>query len=281
MKGNEEASAKALEQLLTKLGLTCSWKPVKPDNSFPDFDFNVEGEKWAVECTDLHQYVDQDRKATSRIGVDKGLERLCEAIRFKAEPGVNRRYMISAFGPDLKIERKEIEQRALDYISSGKTEREALDLPEIDETDPAKAEVLRHAAEEQAKVHIRAFTEEVPITYAYGLDGAVKNADGKNMAADIMATLRYSVKRILDEKLPKLVQCTSYQRRILLVWRGFWIAEPRQVRDVLDEFNINRSELDTFLLVLPNGEVHWVADPGELFTRGTPSLGGPLASPDV
>ena len=86
------------------------------------------------------------------------------------------------------------------------------------------------------------------------------------MAADIMATLRYAVKRILDEKLPKLAQCTSYQRRILLVWRGHWMAEPRQVRDVLDEFNVKQPELDSFLLVLPNGEVHWVADPGELFT---------------
>lgn len=270
MKGNEEPSAKALEQLLTKLGLTCSWKPVEPDNSFPDFDFNVDGEKWAVECTDLHQYIEQDGKTTSRLGVDRGLERLCEAISCKAKPGTNRRYVISAFGPGLNVERKDIEQRALDYIRSGRMEREALDLPEINETDPAKAEVLRKVAEEQAEVHITAFPEEVPITYIYGPDGAAKNADGKHMAADIMATLRFGVKRILDEKLPKLAQCTSYQRRILLVWRGFWIAEPRQVKEVLDELNIKHSDLDTFLLVLPNGDVHWVADPGNLFTSVTP-----------
>ena len=35
---------------------------------------------------------------------------------------------------------------------------------------------LRHFAEEQPRVHIRAFTEEVPITHAYALDGAVMNA---------------------------------------------------------------------------------------------------------
>jgi len=35
---------------------------------------------------------------------------------------------------------------------------------------------LRHVAEEQPRVHIRAFTEEVPITHAYALDGADMNA---------------------------------------------------------------------------------------------------------
>jgi len=266
MKGNEEVSAKALKTLLEKLGRNCSYAPVYPENGFPDFNFIVNGEKWAVECTDLHQYIDVDGKAASRVGSDKRLEKLCENIRAKAKPGLNRRYIIGAFGPELEVEGKEIEKRALAYIESGKTEREALDILEINDPDPEKAGLLRLVAEDQAKVHIHAVTAEVPITYFYGLDGSIKNADAEHLAADIMETLRFALNRILDDKLPKLAQCTSYDRRLLLAWLGYWVAEARQIKEVLSEMNLDRKVIDTFLLVLPNGEVHWVADPGELFT---------------
>src|SRR5437762_1690661 len=63
-----------------------------------------------------------------------------------------------------------------------------------------------------------------------------------------------------------LGQCPSYDRRLLLVWHGYWVAEPFQIKEVLGEMNLDRKVIDTFLLVLPNGEVHWVADPGQLFT---------------
>lgn len=265
MKGNEEASAKALEQLLLKLGLTCSWAPVTPSNSFPDFDFLVQDEKWAVECTDLHQYIDHDGSPSSRIGVDKGLERLCEEIRTKSNPGLNRKYLITALGPSFNVDRKEIVNRAIEYIAGGRTEREALDLPEFYEQDTAEANLRRLVAENQTGVRIEALLEKVPIVYSVGLHGTVMNADHISLAADIPATLRFAVRRILDEKLPKLAQCKHYQRRILLVWRGFSIAEPSQIKKVLDEINLSKSDLDTFLLVLPNGEISWPADPGELF----------------
>lgn len=103
MKGNEEESAKALEQYLVTLGLTCSWTPATPTNSFPDFVFRVEDERWAVECTELHQYIDHNGNPVSRLGVDKKLEKLCAEIRSKANPGLNRKYFISAFGPDLNV----------------------------------------------------------------------------------------------------------------------------------------------------------------------------------
>src|SRR5439155_1279172 len=103
MKGNEKASAEALKAMLQNMGLSCTYVPVYPENGFPDFDFKVQDETWAVECTDLHQCVDAAGTATSRVGVHKGLERLCEAIRAKATPGLNRKYLITAFGPGLNV----------------------------------------------------------------------------------------------------------------------------------------------------------------------------------
>jgi hypothetical protein len=39
------------------------------------------------------------------------------------------------------------------------------------------------------------------------------------------------------------------------------------VKEVLQELNVKQPDLDSFLLVLPNGEIHWPADPGKLFTE--------------
>ncbi len=269
MKGNEEASARALESLLTKLSLTCAWKPAYPENDFPDFVFTVSSdsvvESWAVECTELHQYVAHRDKEKSRVGVDREIERLCENIKAKALAGSNRKYLITAMGPNYGVPSSVIEQRALHYIESGRTEREALDIPEIDEADPVARAVKERVAVEQAKVHIETLLSPVPIVYGYGLDGSTMNADGKSLSADVDAVLRYALTRILDDKLPKLAQCTSFKRRILLIWLGYWLAEPAQVRESLDALNWNRSSIDTVLVVLPDGNAHWVADPGQVF----------------
>lgn len=269
MKGNEEASAKAFEVLLSKLGLGCTWKPVYPENGFPDFEFTVThddvSERWAVECTDLHEYIASGDKEESRVGVDTVTERLCERIKAKAIPGFNRRYIITALGPRFGVPQSLIEQRAIAYIASGRTELEALDIPEIAETDTEVRKVKEQVAKDQAKVHITTSLSEVPITYAYGLSAGTLNADGKTLNDDIAATLRYALKRILDDKLPKLVQCKSFDRRMLLVWLGYWVAEPAQVKDALNELDWERSTIDTILLIVPDGNVHWVADPGEVF----------------
>jgi hypothetical protein len=47
------------------------------------------------------------------------------------------------------------------------------------------------------------------------------------------------------------------------------MANPRQVQEGLKGHSIQRSQLDTILLALASGEVHWVADPGELFSLPT------------
>src|SRR5262245_15436160 len=69
-----------------------------------------------------------------------------------------------------------IEQRAHNYIASGPTEREALDIPEIADVDAEAREVKERVAKVQAKVHIAAFLSPVPIAYVHGVDGSTLNA---------------------------------------------------------------------------------------------------------
>ena len=95
-----------------------------------------------MECTELHQYPEQCGQEVSRVGVDRRLENLCESLRPEAKSFAIRTYIIRAFGSGLNLARNEIKARATDYIRSGKTKREALDVPEINDTDPLKGQVL-------------------------------------------------------------------------------------------------------------------------------------------
>lgn len=240
MKGTEKNAAKALERQLKILDLDVSWEPVTPDP--PDFLFKVGSERWAVEATELHQYIDNNGEETSRLGVEKSLERMCEQIQAQAHPRVNKKYLIFASGP-VNTSLVEIQNRALAYIKSGKTEREALDAEAIDEPNPEIAAIKRRGAEHQAHVFIEAQTTPVPIVYGIGLGGATLGADQENLAADLEATLRYAVDRMLQHKLPKLATLGGYDRRILLVWRGYLFAEPRNMKTLLAEKNLSKADL--------------------------------------
>jgi hypothetical protein len=263
MKGTEEPSAKALEQWLKNCGLGVSWEPVADDP--PDFVFTVGNERWAVEATELHQYLDKEGSEISRPGVEKPLERMCKNIKAKAQVGVNRKYFISTAGPLMTVPLAEIERRAIEYIASGETRRQALDLEPVIETDPEIAALKKRVAEEGAQVFIRAITTPVEIAYMTGLGGTTMGADQEHLAADVEHTLRYSLDRMLADKLPKLAKLTDYDRRILLVWRGYFFAEPSTLKRLLAERKLSKADLDSILLVTPNGEISWVADPGELF----------------
>jgi hypothetical protein len=92
----EEKSANALADFLCRVW-NVKWHSV--ENDPPDFVFEVENERWAVECTELHQYLKKEDGDISRRGVEKPLESMCERIRAKADAGRNRDYMIMATGP--------------------------------------------------------------------------------------------------------------------------------------------------------------------------------------
>lgn len=77
---------------------------------------------------------------------------------------------------------------------------------------PGVRAVKQMAAERSAQIHIEAFLGPVPIVYAYEVDGIAPSAG-------IEATLWYSLRRALDDNLPKLAPCKGFRRRVLLAWR--------------------------------------------------------------
>src|ERR1700730_8758142 len=97
MKENERRAADFLSAFLVgKFNLKVSWKP---GENPPDFIFTVNSEQWAVEETQLHQYIQLRNQPESRQAIEEPLARMCERIKTAAKPEANRDYIIAVFGP--------------------------------------------------------------------------------------------------------------------------------------------------------------------------------------
>jgi hypothetical protein len=241
MKENERRAADILNAFLAgKFSLKVSWKP---GENPPDFVFMVDSEQWAVEETQLHQYIQLRNKPESRQAIEEPLARMCERIRATAKPAANRDFIIAVLGPVEDKKLGDIEQAIVEHIRSGQLERKQV-------ADSVNVEVV---------------PSEARIEYMIGLRTGVKAADGQAVAADIHANLDFALNRILDQKLPRLEKLEGFKRRILLITSAYLFAEPGNVRDILHSRQITAKQCDTVLLIDGSGGVHWVADPGCVF----------------
>jgi hypothetical protein len=276
LRPEERLAAQALERWLLDFGLKVNWHGVEADP--PDLCFVVESddhaEKWAVEVTGLFQYVDWNGEEKNIRNVQAPLHRLSERLKKALPERTIVAYVVSASGP-FDSDLKDIEQRAVDYIKSGKTEREYLDLAQAvaeiedsltaDPADPRIRAIVTGVAERNARFTIQAITKPMKVSWVAGLDGTARTPDGQAMIADVMATLRSGVQRILDAKLPRMKALTGFQRRMLLIWSDYFFAEPERLKEVLDEKRLTADDVDTIFLIDGYSEVNWVADPAGLF----------------
>lgn len=260
-----------------KFGMRISWEPVSPDP--PDLRFIVEleghkPEEWAVEVTGLFQYAQwgdgEGNIRTIQAPVENLCERLSEAVREPAITG----YIISGSGPfDARLRR--IENRAREYIQSGKTEREYLDFAEassefehISEKYPGNDRLqasVKRMTEERCRFSIQAITRPVKISWMAGLDGSTLTPDGEGIIADVMKALEYTIGRTLDAKLPRLKNLTGYDRKLLLIWSGYLFADTERVAEILSNRNLTVDDIDTIILIDQSSEICCVADPAQLF----------------
>ena len=277
LRPQERQSAEILQKWLERIGLKATWEPVEhdpPDLSFTITPEDFSQERWGVEVTGLFQYVDWDGEEGNRKNIEVPLHRLCERLKAHVPASVITGYLIFGSGPhDADLRR--IEERAAEYIRSGRTGRELLDLPEAAEkfkhflkehpNDPRLIASVQKVAEENSHFSISAITKPVQVTWGGMLQGGAKIPNTETMVADVQATLQYTIGRILDAKLPRLKKVNGYNRKVLLIWSGYFFAEADRVKEVLDARKLTTQDVDTILFIDGNSELHWVADPAGLF----------------
>jgi hypothetical protein len=275
MKKEEEIAAKAFHQWLEERGWTSEWVPVKCDP--PDLHFHVVRgvvtQEWAVEVTQLFQYVDNVGKKMNARDIQALIDPLCERLKSVLPRDSKLGYWLLVASPFAPKMLKIIEQRAASYIRSGETEEECLDFTEVFEKElgnipqagrsPEVLEAVKSRVKPKARFFILGDSEAKGVNSHTWFHASARTPHGNALAGHIRSTLEFSVRRILNAKLPRLQKLTDYQRKLLLIVQDYDYAEPERLTEVFAE--LETPGADAILLIDSAFHAHLVCDPGTVF----------------
>ena len=121
-RNSEIVSAKEIAKKFAKVG---RYGELVPGEDPPDFVFidKKSQERWAIEETQLHEYIERNGKITSIESVFQPLKKLCADL--SSEVKLARNYIITFDTPIIKM--PILRERIVEYIQSWKKEATVLD----------------------------------------------------------------------------------------------------------------------------------------------------------
>jgi hypothetical protein len=255
----EQLSAEALQaHLLSSLDYSSvEWSGV--DRDPPDLEFRVtprfgRSERWAVEVTGLFQYADWKGAEATRLAFEPKLQNIINNFDQNHKKSMKYSYGLWVEGPiPIKV-LNDLPNRILRYVESGQMTEVALDHDEAvatvcaqlgaSPTDPLVEVVLRQVAPQYERVRIMAQPGAPGIHLATTIPAVAKIPNSTKMIGDIQESVNYGIDRILDAKLPKLSEIAGFDRRVLLIWNGFVLAEAAEVAEALQRRDLMKTDVD-------------------------------------
>lgn len=214
---NEVIPAREIAKKFAAIGKHGSFLP---GENPPDFVFlgKQSQEKWAIEETELHEYVKWSGREMSMHAITQPFVKLCGEINKEAV--LKQNYTLEFDPPVNEVKLATLKGQIMEYIQSGKSKKEVF----------CKRKV---AIRVSSDLH-QPYRVSCIIAPHHDLTGP----DGLDRG-DIIKTLEFTLDRILDEKKPKLAKLKgAYHRKILAIWKSYIFAEPRMVGDILSRKNL-------------------------------------------
>ncbi|MFH1007223.1 MAG: hypothetical protein V1800_06950 [Candidatus Latescibacterota bacterium] len=207
-----EREAKAL--LLELLRSEGRRVEVLKGNDPPDWLFIVDNMRWAVEVTELHQYVKTAHKEEDELaGIEARLRKFGRKLEEETREFRKCGYILFFVGPMDKEEESLISGQVMDYILSSRND----------------AQILGRGEGSRIKTTGETNSDFSPWI---GLKGNARLAGG-NPAADIATTIDGSIRRILGSKKKKLAELSEdYDRRVLFIVNRYWFGDRELVAEV-------------------------------------------------
>ena len=243
LKGNEHGAAKLFEAFLVDRGEACSWSE---GGDPPDlvYDVTSRNERWAVEVTELHQYIETGRGPNSRAEFDTPVSQMCDRLARKVPTTGSLRYVLSIYGPLNTLKTRDIEKLVLERVASGLAGEWPLDS----------------AGQVKLVADVR---EPGGFGCRFMLQGSTRGPDGRTTSANITENVRFATNRILEAKRSSMSGITSYDRRVLLIWNSYWLASPDSVTYALGQLPV--APFDAIVLT-GHESTTVVSDPSRLFS---------------
>ncbi len=244
LRPSERRAALALERLLLEAHCTVAWEKGPGQHLVPDLIFTVDGERWAVEETQLDQYIGDRGTPRSARALLADLEKLCQGIAKEAEAYPRAGYWMSAFAP-VRPPLSEIRQRALAYIRSGETGKRVLDK------------------EGSVTIRARPTHQDRPLAYSVQLHACVPAADRCSFHGDVALNVERAIDRVLGEKRPRLRPLKGFARKVLVISKAYLHAELREVARAIAAKGLTADDLDAVLFLFLEDDVY-VSDAGDV-----------------
>lgn len=203
-----------------------------PGDDPPDYIFEVNGARWAVKVTQLHDYVDA-WIPQSTLGVVKGLWTIWGEIERETATYRRAEYAIVLKGPIDPLDVPSIKRQAIDHIRENNPEP-----LECDENQGCKV-FQEHGPE--ARLGLIPF-----------VNGRAKLPGDKDFHADVQATVDHSVSRIIERKVPTLRSLAGFNRRALCILSQYSFADEANVRLALSQHEDNLQDVDTVFVFTGN-----------------------------
>jgi hypothetical protein len=199
-------------------------------NDLPDYVFEVGKERWAVEVTELHDYVESDG-AQSAVGVEAGLRRVFDDIDRETAVSRKKPYTVFLSGPIRSADVGKIKREAIAHIRENRT-----------------GELV--CGERQECRVVAGYEPGTALTPVVLVDGRAAVPGGTEIHANIQATVNHAVSRILGRKIPRLRQLRgAFDRLALCLVLEYVFADDGNIRAALADHAEELKAIDTVFLV--------------------------------
>ena len=205
----------------------------------PDVEFQVGDQRWAVEHTQLFQYVDRKGVAESRMRIDTINLKFEDRLLARTNDQRKSSWVLALHGVADATMRRDIEDSATQCILS--------DSLDAFSKIPSKVAELRNIPDSKGRILVLSI-----------LPSGSKVPNSNRYSADIQATVNYAVQQIFRKKAEALSKFSEYDRRVLLIQSQYMFLNLRNLKRAVIEHASLKSGIDKVFLVTPTevGEVN-------------------------
>jgi hypothetical protein len=182
----------------------------------PDIVFKCDGERHAVEVTELHQYIDSEGQEKSRIGFEEAINQICKKAEKELYSNLDRRIDVVISYPLDTEEIKSLYDEILNYVEHFKE----------------KEKILFG----RANCWITYSEKDEPGIYANMIPSGYSETPGtKTTTADIQNSINHAINRILYAKIPRLEKLENYDEKVLIIFSMHYFGSVERVQQAIDE----------------------------------------------
>ncbi len=230
LRPEELQSAEKLKHFIISQGYEVNYEPGEDP---PDIVMKVGDEKWSVEHTSLHEYVEADGDELSRVGWGEMVLELGQRVLRATEGKRKAGWSLTVFGPFGKNVLNEIEKAAVEAIATDDPDYFSRQIyPDREYLNSTLKDITLTRYEDDSRGFV----------ISQGFRSLSLLPEQRGLVANVQARTDYAVNRILKNKTSKLVDIKGYDKLVLLIENRDFLIEAIFVENSLR----NKSDFASF-----------------------------------